>query len=107
MDSASPTPVLFGQVPRLALPAINRKAGAEITDILSHARLGRSIVAWPSRQRAQHLDDVAPDHTELPRAEAAGRRRRRAEGKPGGCRRLCRIERDPDLIARNGVALAA
>src|SRR5260370_27940611 len=101
MDSASPPPVLFGQVPRLALPAINRKAGAEITDILSHARLGRSIVAWPSRQRAQHLDDVAPDHTELPRAEAAGRRRRRAEANPGGHRRLLRIEGEAVLVARD------
>src|SRR5437764_3292965 len=67
--SCSSRPVLVGQVPRLALPAINRKAGAEIADVLSYARLCRPIVAWPPRQRAQHLDDVAPDHAELLRAE--------------------------------------
>src|SRR5271170_1295671 len=84
--------LLIGRVPRLASRAINRKAGGEIADILSHACLGRSIVAWPSRKRAQHLDDVAPDHAELLRAEPAGRRRWRAEANPRGHRRLLRIE---------------
>src|SRR5579883_3166266 len=78
---------------------IDGKAGAEGVDLVADAPLRRFAVIAPRHRGLEHLDDHAADFAELLLAEAARRRRWRAEADARGDRRLLWVEGDAVLVA--------
>src|SRR6266849_882082 len=78
--------------------SVDRKAGTQILHLATHARF-RIMCFGALRHRVENLDDERTHLAEFRLAEAARRRRRRAEADARGYRRLFRIEGNAVLVA--------
>src|SRR5690606_18853193 len=77
---------------RLAKIGIDREAPAKSLHLIEHRPLGRTVVVRIGRQPVEDPNDKLPEVSELRRAEAACRRRRRTQPYAGCDRRLFRVE---------------
>ena len=51
--------------------AVDREAGAQLSDVFVHSRFGRAVLGRAARERPQNLDDMFSDHPEFLRPETA------------------------------------